>query len=152
MVSWGINFPHKKCPLPPFWLANLPMFTLKSPLLLCSSKPHKYDNHLPPGRTNSPIFPRHTNKYFFYHLLESDPYLDKSKRSNRSPPNRVFPTWMGGVGWRLGGVPLTSRKSAHPSHPKASLPPPLNNNFLNGQNHSSSDSHNPIKKSPQQNL
>ena len=30
--------------------------------------------------------------------------------------------------------------------------PPLDNNFLNGQNHSSSDSHHPIKKSPKQNL
>ena len=35
-----------------------------------------------------------------------------------------------------------------PSPPTKGSFPPLDNNFLNSQNHSSSDSHHPIKKSP----
>ena len=72
-----------------------------------------------------------------------------------------FPYW---GRWGDGGEsPPNSRKFAH-SLPSSLAPPnfchpptkgsflPLNNNFLNGPNHSSSDSHHPIKKSPQQNL
>ena len=71
--------------------------------------------------------------------------------------NRVFPT--GGDGG--GGSPPTTQKLAHPplspgKIPPSRLPPPhqiliplsLNNNFPNGQNYSSSNSHHPIKKSP----
>ena len=47
------------------------------------------------------------------------------------PPNQIF-------------VPTPP----NPPQTKGSFPPPLNNNFLNGQNYSSSDFHHPIKKSP----
>ena len=75
-----------------------------------------------------------------------------------------------------GRSPPISQKLAHPSHPPGKIPlippphlplgrlpnqifvlptkgsfPPLNNNFLNSQSRSSSDSRHPIKKSPQQN-
>ena len=70
--------------------------------------------------------------------------------------SRVFPT---------GGKNPTSQKFAHPPPPPlGKIPPPtkflspppspkvhsppLNNNFLNGQNYSLSDSHHPIKESP----
>ena len=70
--------------------------------------------------------------------------------------NRVFPT--GGDGG--GPLPLPKNLLIPPFHqeksPPVDSPPPhqiliplsLNNNFLNGQNYSSSNSHHPIKKSP----
>ena len=66
-------------------------------------------------------------------------------------PHQGFPYWGGG----MGGVPSTSKKFGYSSHTRKNPPPPkflslppLNNNFLNGQNHSLSGSHHPIKKSP----
>ena len=77
---------------------------------------------------------------------------------------------VGGVGGDSGECPPTSLKFAHPPPPPGKIPPPsrlpstksppsttkgsfppLNNNFLNSQNLSSSDSHHSIKISPQQN-
>ena len=47
MVSWGVNFPHKNCPIP-FWFAPSPHHMITSKSLskpICSSKSYKYDQY-----------------------------------------------------------------------------------------------------------